>query len=98
MADSSTSMAEAVVLKMPHFISFLLDQLICLLIPHSEITIRYMSMVKQHENYNLRRSTSCVLAPGKVTVMVVGALMSYFLCGVRQTRSCTRRAYTELAM
>jgi len=55
------------------------------------------SMNKQHQTYNLRRSTSCALAPGKVTVMVVGELMSYFLCGVRQTCSRTSSAYTTLA-
>jgi len=59
---------------------------------------KFKNQIKQHESYNLRRSSSCVLAPGKVTVIVVAALMSYFLCGVRQTRSCTKSAYTELAI
>jgi len=53
-------------------------------------------MGNEQNNDNLRRSTSCALAPGRVTVMVVGALMSYFLCGVRHTRSRTSSANTML--
>lgn len=56
------------------------------------------SIGKEQNNDNLRRSTSCALAPGRVTVMVVGALMSYFLCGVRHTRSRTSSANTILAI
>ena len=55
-------------------------------------------MVKERKNDNLRRSTSCALAPGRVTVIVVGALMSYFLCGVRHTCSRTSNAYTIFAI
>jgi len=64
---------------------------------HQKISRSIIYAKKQHQEYNLRRSTSCALAPGKVTVMVVGELMSYFLCGVRHTRSRTSKAYTTLA-
>lgn len=47
--------------------------------------------VQQQARTNLLRSASCGSVPGKLTVIVVGALTSYFRRGLRHTCILTRK-------